>query len=167
MLAHLLQDREAAFNFCLTCKSNTKFVRDITFWRVAVSSQGRQIPDDSLEDANSRLTLASLFHKRIYAENFLMLVPGRGAYSHNCRKARRVSSSYSFLIMQAYSDNINPCCYNLDCEIGLLWKPDCNGGFIHPACTHVAAVRSLANLSPLAIFGVWDEIGHACITLYI
>ena len=83
VLALLLKDREAALAFNLTCKRNTKFVWDIAFWRLALSSQGRQIPAKSTEDANSISNLASIFHRRVYAKDFLIPYPGGGQYLYS------------------------------------------------------------------------------------
>ena len=105
VLAHLSEDREAALAFSLTCKRNTKFVWDIAFWRLALSSQGRQIPAKSTEDANSISSLASIFHRRVYAKDFLIPYPGDGQYLYSFRV-----SSDSFLAMQASSASD---CYNL------------------------------------------------------
>ena len=73
VLAFLVEDRRVASAFSLTCKKNTKFVRDIAFWRLAVRSQRRQIPAEVVaekDNADSIRSLASFFYKRVYAEDF-------------------------------------------------------------------------------------------------
>ena len=67
ILAYLTKDRESCQAFSLSCKSNTYFLKDSAFWRIALADQRRVVPAGGADNLKS---LICRFYKRVYAEDF-------------------------------------------------------------------------------------------------
>ena len=119
VVAHLAKDRISFQAFSLSCKRSTSSLKDASFWRLAMASQGRVLP---AEDAGNLKSLICRLYNRVHAQDFcrstFYLLGAKLCGKYNCGSQPMTVSLSSSECVPAYGPahlpgELIPCSLNI------------------------------------------------------